>query len=591
MSILAALNAAYERLAQDDKVPSFGFSNEKISYVIPLNPDGTLAGAPIDIRDVSGKKLVPRQMRVPERFKRSGKTPPPYFLWDNTKYCLGVGKEGETTLDILKRFEDFRSTHLQALDKTHDEGLLAFCRFVTTWKPDFFASYGWPKEMGDANVVFALEKERSTRFLHDRPDAKRLWAAINSNWKATKGKQSGCSICLVTGVYAQTERIHPPIKGMPSKGGAKAADSIVSFNEDSFESYGHERGDNAPVSKGAAFGYVTALNKFLEFGSHNTIRLGDMTVVFWADASNAIDAENAESIFASMFGAEIDEEARAKNYLRPILEEIRNGQPLQNVAPALEKGVRFYILGLAPNAARISIRFWMEDTFGRLMENYQRFLSDMRVEPADRDEKIALWKYLCETAVLGKTENVPPTLAGEWMRSILTGTNYPYTLLATILMRIRADHNVNARRVAILKSILVRNLKLKEVPVAFDPDNRNKGYLLGRLFALYEKVQHDALGNINASIKDKFYGSASAQPRKVFALLESGSANHLSKIGKQKPGWKVMLEKQIGGIMELMTPGDDPFPASLSADQQALFGLGYYHQRSEFFKPASTPAT
>lgn len=188
--------------------------------------------------------------------------------------------------------------------------------------------------------------------------------------------------------------------------------------------------------------------------------------------------------------------------------------------------------------------------------------------------------------MLGKRENVPPNLAGEVLRAILTGTRYPLTLLSTILMRLRADKTVSALRVALLRAVLIRNYGYtdKEAPVAFDPDNTNKGYLLGRLFAVYEQVQGAALGRgVNATVKDKFYGAASAQPRKVFALLASGSANHLSKLGKIRPGARVNLEKEIGAIMDLMSPGGDPFPASLSAEQQALFGLGYYHQRNQFF--------
>jgi CRISPR-associated protein Csd1 len=191
---------------------------------------------------------------------------------------------------------------------------------------------------------------------------------------------------------------------------------------------------------------------------------------------------------------------------------------------------------------------------------------------------------LIETAVLRKSDNIQPNLAGEWMRAILTDTSYPLTLLSSLIMRLRADHDVNALRVAILKSILIKNFKM-EAPVSFDPEFTEPGYLLGRLFAVYEQIQVAALGrNVNATIKDKFYGAASSQPRKVFHILESGSANHLSKIGKQKPGLRVNLEKAVGAIMEIMSPDKDPFPASLPDSSQALFGLGYYHQRNEFFR-------
>ena len=329
------------------------------------------------------------------------------------------------------------------------------------------------------------------------------------------------------------------------------------------------QGENAPVSEAATFAYTTALNRYLEKDSGHRIQIGDASTVFWADASDAEKAAEAENIFASFWddaGNEplrIDEESQAQK-VRAKLEMIRQGQPLAQIAPELAEGVRFYVLGLAPNAARISIRFYFEDDFGAIAANYQRFLADMRIEPPPRDGQPALWKYLGETAVLKKRENVLPNLAGEWVRAILAGARYPQTLLSTVLMRLRADKDVNALRVAILKSLLIRNCNRKDTPVALTPDYPNKGYQLGRLFAVYERIQSDALGGkVNATIKDKFYGSASAQPRKVFALLEKGSANHLSKIGKQSPGRKVNLEKLVGEIMGAMDPAADPFPERL----------------------------
>jgi CRISPR-associated protein Csd1 len=576
MSILASLAHAYERLKD---APPFGFSTEKISYLISLNDDGSPAGAPIDLRDSGGKKRLPRLMAVPASFKRPGVTPRAFFLWDNSAFVLGVSANEAKACE--PRWQAFRALHQKALPESNDAGLISLRRFLEFWSPDKFVSLGWPEDMKDQNIVFALESERRERFLHERPAARSLWARLSA-----EGNKSS-AICLVTGETAPIARLHPAVKGV--WGAQTSGASIVSFNLDAFTSYGHEQGGNAPVSEAAAFAYTTALNKFLETGSRQRVQIGDASTVFWADASEAPLAEQAEDLFAGMF-AEFDEAGQA-GMVGILLEKIRLGLPLCDFAPDLGTGVRFFVLGLAPNAARLSIRFWLEDDFGTITRHYQRFVEDMRLDPPPRDPYPALWKYLAETAVLGKRENVPPNLAGEWMRSILTGRRYPQTLLATVLMRLRADGNVTALRVGILKALLIRNYH-REVPVALDLKNVDKGYLLGRLFAVYEYVQSAALGSrVNATIKDKFYGAAAAQPRKVFSLLDKGSANHLSKVGKQSAGRKVNLERRIGEIMELMDPKADPFPASLSAAEQALFGLGYYHQRHNLFTPKKPDTT
>ncbi len=366
---------------------------------------------------------------------------------------------------------------------------------------------------------------------------------------------------------------------------------MVSFNLDAFTSYGHEQGDNAPVSDAATFAYTTALNRFLEKDSRHRLQIGDASTVFWADCADAETAAQAESFFADLVDpkiAEKDSEANATGAIYARLNDIRAGKRLADVAPNLATGVRFHVLGLAPNAARLSVRFYWDSDFGTLTAHYQKFLADTEISPPLRDGWPPLWRYLRELAVLGKSENVPPNLAGEWMRSILTGALYPMTLLSTALMRIRSDGEVNALRVAIVKSVLIRNLK-QEAPVALDPTNTNKGYVLGRLFAVYEEVQRAALGgNVNATIKDKFYGAASATPQKVFAAIGAGAQNHFSKLRKQNAGRAVNLEKLIMGIVEGMSPADDPIPVSLSPAEQALFAIGYYHQRSDFFRKADT---
>jgi CRISPR-associated protein Csd1 len=571
MSILASLAKAYERLPD---APPFGFSAEKIGFLISLNADGSVANV-TDLRAGAGNKKISPLMPVPQAVKRTVGIVS-NFLWDKTSYVLGVtAGEGKR---LTVEHAAFVKRHLEALAAQEDEGLKALCQFLTHWKPEQFIAPLWSDDIKDQNVVFALETERRKDIrIHDRPAAKNLWANLVS-----EGDRNFAA-CLVSGENAPVSRLHPSIKGV--WGGQSSGASIVSFNLDAFTSYGHEQGENAPVSEAAVFAYTTALNRFLEKDSKNRVQLGDASTVFWADASKVEVAEEVESLFGSLFN-DVDESMQSDK-VGGLLAKIRSGLPIKDFAPELEKGVRFYVLGLAPNAARISIRFYFEDDFGTLAANYQRFIQDMQILPEPREGFPPFWKYLAETAVLGKRENVPPKLAGDWMRAILTGRPYPLTLISAVQMRIRADKDINALRVAMLKAVLIRNYKM-EVPVALDTENRNKGYLLGRLFAAYEQAQRAALGDkVNATIKDKFYGTASAQPRRVFALLDKGSVNHLSKLGKAKPGYRVVIEREIAEIMGIMRPGEDPFPASMSAEEQALFGVGYYHQRNHFFKPKS----
>lgn len=510
-------------------------------------------------------------LRVPQAVKRTAGISP-NFLWDKSAYVLSVtAGEGKRTAD---EHAAFRARHVQWLADTADEGLLALSRFLTDWTPETFASPVWPDEARDQNIVFALSDEYLDRMLHERPAAKALWQRIGAEGAASP------QTCLVTGNAAPVARLHPSIKGV--WGAQSSGASLVSFNLDAFTSYGHEQGDNAPVSEAAAFAYTTALNRFLEKGSKHRIQIGDASTVFWADAAQADEAEGAENLFAAFFEPASDDAIESAK-IRDRLDGIRNGLPLSKISPELAQGVRFHVLGLAPNAARLSVRFYWQDDFGQLITHYQRYLLDMSLDPPPRDGWPPLWRYLLELAAQGKRENVPPLIAGEWLRAILTGAPYPMMLLSTVLMRIRADGDINARRVAMMKSVLIRNLKRK-VPVALDPSEPNRGYLLGRLFAVYEEVQRAALGGINATIKDKFYGAASASPQKVFRTLDSGAANHFAKLRKTSPGRAVNLDKLIGTITDLMDPAKDPIPASLSSADQALFGIGYYHQRSDFFR-------
>jgi CRISPR-associated protein Csd1 len=571
MSVLASLNRAYERLADRGEVSPFGYSSEKIGFLIPLADDGH-PGTPIDLRVGSGATRTAPLMSVPQAVKRTSSIAP-NFLWDKTSYALGVtGNEGRRTAE---EHAAFIARHLEALANTSDPGLSALLTFLKSWTPTQFESLGWSEEIKDQNVVFALETERQNNIrIHDRPTARAIWAQISS-----EGERSE-AICLVTGRHAPIARLHPAIKGV--WGAQSSGASIVSFNLDAFTSYGHEQGDNAPVSEVAAFAYTTVLNKFLERGSRHRIQIGDASTVFWADASEARAVEESEALFGALFADKPIDETKEAAKVGAILEKMRSGRPLTEAAPHLAEGVRFFILGLSPNASRLSVRFFMEDNFGAIADRFERHLNVMHIEPPPKDDSPSIWRCLIETAPQRKTENIAPNLAGEWLRAILTGRSYPLTLLSAVLMRLRADKEVNALRVALLKAVLMtRN---KEVPVSLDPENKDPGYLLGRLFAAFEYLQTQAFGkSVNATIRDKYYGTASATPRAVFPILQRGATHHLSRLRKDRPGSARWIDDVIAKIFEL-ADADKLFVSTLTAQRQALFAIGYYHQKNDFYR-------
>ncbi len=579
--ILAALDNYYQRLLARDAegISPPGFSQEKISYEILLAPDGVVMDVN-DIRDTSRKKPTPRSLSVPQPEKRTAGIKS-NFLWDKTSYVLGVSA---TSKRVEQEHAAFKALLHEALADDSDPGLQTLLAFLDAWSPQRFKDDShFSDEMLDANVVFRMDGER--RYLHERPAARQARQRLAD---VSDGGSAGR--CLVTGQVLPLARLHPAIKGV--NGAQSSGASIVSFNLESFTSYGKIQGGNAPVSEQAAFAYTTALNYLLRRDPHNRQRLqiGDASVVFWAQAGEASHAEAAEDVFASFFGTAGDDGQETRK-LRDVLEAVAQGRPLHELNPELDEGTRMFVLGLAPNASRLSIRFWQSDTLELFARRLADHFLDLQLEPSPWRTPPAVWRLLLATAPSrggkAKSEDVPPHLAGELTRAILTGGRYPRSLLSNIIMRLRADGDITGTRVALCKGVLARERRLgnkdnqKEVPVSLDPTNTDPGYLLGRLFSTLENVQRGALGKqINATIRDRYYGAASATPANVFPVLLRNAQHHLSRIRKDKPGWAVNLEKEVGQIVDLLGP---TFPRSLRIEAQGHFAIGYYHQTQARF--------
>jgi CRISPR-associated protein Csd1 len=582
--ILTALNAYYERLlaAGGSQISAPGYSVEKISWALVLDATGALVAVD-DLRELSGKKPMPRPMSVPQPEKRTAGIRS-NRLWDKTSYVLGVSA---TSKRADQEHAAFRELHLKLLAGSDDPALRALVAFLTHWMPAMFAEDArFTPEMLDANVVFRFDGERG--YLHERPAARALLQRADDGEDA-----SHIGLCLVTGQRLPLARLHPAIKGV--NGAQSSGASIVSFNLDAFKSYGKDQGENAPISEQAAFGYTTALNHLLRRDPDNRQRLqiGDATVVFWATAADDARAQAAETLFDLLIDPPND--GAETERLRNVLDQVRALEARPDLDPGLAAGTRLHILGLAPNASRLSIRFWLTDDMRRFAERLGDHYRDIDLQPAPWKTAPPLWRLLLATAPSrdgkAKSEDVPPQLAGEMARAILAGTAYPQSLLDVLVMRMRADHDVSGIRAALCKAVLARRSRLyshdRSPPVSLDTANTERGYVLGRLFSLLENAQRAALGDkLNATIRDRYYGAASATPASVFPVLLRNAQHHLSRLRKDKPGLAVNIEKDIGETIALL----DGFPRSLRIEAQGNFAIGYYHQTQARFARGDAPA-
>lgn len=575
--ILQALSGYYKRMANSPEsgMPPFGTSVENISFALVLSADGTLKNVE-DLREQEGNQLRPRKMPVPAAETRTSGIKA-NFLWDKAAYIFGADSEGPTEQNKL-RFAAFKDRLEFVGTGIDDIGYTAVLSFFQNWDCEqaetvikHFQSW---EEICSANIVFRLEGVPG--FIHNRSPIQNEWIKYGQNTEG--GPLIQCSISGEKDV--PQARVHTPIKGV--RGGQTSGGYIVSFNATAFTSYGK---DKASVAEKSAFAYTTALNALLTSKSRQKVHIGDASIVFWAECTSP-----AEEFFAELFDppAELSSETgnsddqQTTGKIRGLLKAIRDGKRVNDIIPDLDESVQFYILGLSPNAARLSIRFWEVNSLGNLLMRIGKHFEQLAIVPQfdSEPEFPPLWRLLCQTATLGKNENVSPVLAGGLARAMLTGALYPQSLLPAVLGRIRAEHSVTYFRAALLKAFLMRN-KQMEVSVSLNTDRTDLPYLLGRLFAVLEKAQEDAIPNTNATIKDRYLSSASATPGQVFNMLLKNSANHLSKLRKtpEKKSraihYEIMIQEIIAGFSD--------FPTTLSAEDQGLFMIGYYHQRKDFF--------
>lgn len=575
--ILQALTAYYEQLVRQGKLSAPGWDDSfKVSYELRLNDAGQLLRVVSLLTEKTvGKKtvLAPRAMRVPAHEKRSSGIAA-NFLCDNSTYLLGADEKGkpERSADCFKACAKLHHTILDGVDSPAARALLAY---FDSWDPAQAAAHPllaeqWKEITGNANLIFGYEAaDHSHSFVNDDPAIQNAWQTHYNDRSA----DSDMGQCLITGKYAPIERTHPNISGVPGAQSSGAA--LVSFNAPAFCSYGHEQGDNAPVSKYAAFAYTTALNRLLADRSHCK-HVGDTTILCWAENAEPV-YQDAMSMF--LFGAD-EATGIQESDVQAALKRLSAGQTVPFLEKELSPDQHFYLLGLAPNAARLSVRFFLRDTFGCFAQNLQKHAEEMEINCSEKEKfrTLPIWAVVNETTrtVPGQPAKPSPQLAGDLLRAVLTGGRYPATLLNGVTLRIRAEQNVTRGRAAVIKAYYLRNYPTelnKEVYTVSLNETTNVPYLLGRLFSVLEAVQKAANPGINTTIKDRYFNAACATPGMSFPTLLRLSQKHLRKLND---GLATHYDKQITELMAQLP--ESGFPARLSLSDQGKFTIGYYHQ-------------
>ena len=576
--MLEALVKHYESLAAEGKVPRPGWSVANVSFGLCLDTDGNVVRVQeLRKEEQRGKKkaLLPKALSVPEQAKRASGIVP-QFLCDNSTYLLGIDNKGKPERSE-KCFQAAAKLHQEILSECSSKMAVAIKKFFANWKPAEISSCVVLQDdleelMQSSNLIFMLGDKFST----EDEEICSFWQKHREQHDEAEKMQ-----CLVTGKVSPIARLHPTIKGV--RNAQPMGVTLVSFDKTAYESYGHDKscnkgqGLNAPVSEYAAFAYATALNTLLADSRHVKV-FGDTTLVYWAEHDN----ESYQDCFGGFCLQ--DENIMEDKDLEYIFSCLKKDEPINYQGVDVDYNNKFYILGLSPNAARLSVRFFLQSDFGTILKNAAKHMENMElVRPSYKKKHIPLWLLLAATvSPKSRDKAASPLLSGAVLKSILTGSRYPESLFQYVMLRIRSEqdnaeasppiYKITYERCAIIKAYLCRNGK-RGITVALNEDEKDVAYVLGRIFAVWEHIQEEANRGINATIKDRYFDSACATPARIFPILQKLSGHHLRKLEDRK---KIYFEKQLTSLMGKINAG--AIPNILQLKDQGMFILGYYHQ-------------
>lgn len=573
--ILQALTRYYEDLLKRGEIAAPGWSPAKISFALCLDKNGQVTQVIPTMEEVTmGKKTVlrPQSMILPSAVEKTSNS---YllsnFLWEDSSHFLGVDQKCniKPSKHSIIAFSTAANLHHTVLDGVNSPIAKAILAFFDSWQPEKAMEHPalsgqYETIIAGGNLLFRVDG------IYPQED-KAICDAWQQYWKKPC-KDTKWMQCLATGLFNQEiARTHPKVKGSPKDGFQTMGNALVSFNNDSESSYGHEQNYNAPVGKYAAFAYTAALNHLLA-DRDNVQVIGDTTIVCWAEGAEPVYQDLFMSFMSDNMPSTISD-----NDLRAALRELAAGRPCADLG--VDPNRTFYILGLAPNAARLSVRFFLRDSFGKLMRNVNEHYERLEiVRPANAKPGVLyLWALLRETVNPNAKDKSPsPAMAGATARAVFSGGLYPASLLEAVMLRIRAERDITWGRAAIIKAYYLKNPHTdcpeEVLTVSLNEASTNIPYTLGRLFSVYEAAQQAANPGINATIKDKYFNSAAAMPASIFPVLNNLYQKHLRKL---ESGKRVYFDKQVSALKGVLR---ESYPIRMTLTQQGAFDLGYYHQ-------------
>lgn len=559
------LKALYDYYNRCDELPSFGMEEKEIGFLIVLSQEGDFR----HIEDCRIDKDHARTYLVKKHVGRSSAVAANY-LYDNSSYVLGYsdkdnGKE-QLCFDAFKEkvnsiYSEFPNNAdikavKQSYDKSRDE-IIALVSKDSNWE-------NIKKSLSKKYSIFSFRIEGDLKIVAEKKELLQLNKVENKN--------PAQSFCLVSGKYGL------PVETTTATmiAGSQATAKLVSFQVNSgYDSYGKTKCYNAPISEEAEFAYTTALNTLLQKDSHNKFVLGSRTFVFWASSNSDASIKTEESLFDLLGSKEEKKDDPNANIakVRKVFEAIFSGK----LKTTLED--KFYILGLAPNSARIAVVYWSETILRDFAAKLISHFEDMEIVDTREEKKPyqGMRDMISTVTLNGKVSDATPNLPESVLKSIFQGLPYPFTLYSACIRRIRAEQQLTIARAAIVKAYLNRlNNNNEKIKVMLDKENTNQGYLCGRLFAVLDKIQEEA--NKISSIRERYMNAASATPSSVFATILNLSLHHSEKLSD---GRRIYFEKIKQEIIDKLSA--DGFPTHLDLQNQGRFFVGYYHQRQDFF--------